>query len=135
MNFISSVLNGVPSCLNMSLEPYFRFFAIRHRCVPCVDGVGLARHETPVDGGHVTALEQWQDVLETTAAGAYHVFRANQGAVIARQCVEGLLVGGGVLIIMIGDDVRMSQLEMIQFGELQYHAARNRLRGFTSWPI
>ena len=99
------------------VKPYLGLAAIGDGRAPGVDGVGLARDEAPIDSPHVVLLEQGHDVGELAVSGPRHVLGAYQRAVESPEESDIPHLVGGVLIVVVGDDVGVVEVEGIDGGE------------------
>ena len=96
------------------MEPYRRFFLVRERFVPGKNGVALAGNQTPVDGGHFVRFQYRQRVLEGAVLGPGHILGTEQRAAIAPESVDGILLDLAIAVTVIGDYVRIRQLELVE---------------------
>lgn len=114
------------------VEPERWLLHLRHRLVPRKDGIGLATDKAPVDSRHVVLLEEGEDGLEIAAIAACHILGADHRAVILAERVDTLAMDIGVAIVVVGDDIGVCQLEVVEFGTLHKpYAYGERLADLT----
>ena len=100
------------------VEPQWGFLRLWHRFVPRKDSIGLATNKAPVDSRHVVLLEEREDGLEIASIATCHILGADHRAVILTERVDTLAMDVGVAIVVVGDDIGVSQLEVVEFGTL-----------------
>ena len=96
------------------VKPLGRFGTVGDGFIPGVFCVGFAFHQAPVNGTYALFLQKGHDVAEEAVVPAGHVFRTDHGSVVLFQSVNSLLVIDFIAVIVVGDDVGISQLKFVE---------------------
>ena len=111
----------IKRCMVLSeniVEPQWGLLRLGHRFVPRKDRIRLAADKTPVNGCHIVLLEQRQNRLEVTTIAACHILGADHRAFVLTESVDTLTVIVRIALGVVGDDVGVGKLELIEFGTL-----------------
>ena len=100
------------------VELNIMFAAVGVWVIPGIACVSFAGDQSPVDSYHTVTFEQWHDGAEETAPGACHIFGASQRTTKGLKLLDLLLMADGTVVIMIRDDVGITQLKVVEWLEI-----------------
>ncbi len=80
--------------------------------VPREIGLGLSRHETPVNRADVVLLGEGKNRVEGAAIAARHVLRADDGTMQRLKRSHPGFEAFGPVVVVEGDDVGLSELDL-----------------------
>ena len=101
------------------MKPQGRLIALRHRCIPGIDGVCFSGNKSPVDGTYILLFQQWHNQLKKATVSPSHVLCTNQWPSKFLQCVNSIPVLVNIVVIVVGNHIWIVQLKPVEGPEIR----------------